>query len=190
MNDQAPSQPFTIFTIGHSTRALDEFIRLLQAHDVALVADVRSVPRSRHNPQFDREALSDALQAAGIAYRHFPGLGGLRHAHADSPNKAWRNASFRGYADYMQTTDFELALEQLLDAAAHQQTVVMCAEAVPWRCHRSLIADALTVRGIPVEHITGDTHRHTHALTPWAHVEGQRITYPPERSQLVESQSM
>ena len=189
MTDKAPSQPFVIYTIGHSTRTLEEFIHLLQTHGVVLVADVRSVPRSRHNPQFDRDTLPDALQAAGIAYCHFPGLGGLRHAHPDSPNKAWHNASFRGYADYMQTTDFELALEQLLEAAAQGQTALMCAEAVPWRCHRSLIADALTVRGIPVEHITGEAHRQLHALTSWAHVDGLRITYPPERDHVVESQN-
>lgn len=170
----------TVFTVGHSTHELAEFIRMLQAHGVNKVADVRTVPRSRHNPQFNHETLPDALKAAHIAYVHMPKLGGLRHAHADSPNMAWHNASFRGFADYMQTPEFEEALERLIDVSKKKHIALMCAEAVPWRCHRSLIADALTVRGIPVEHITSATHRHAHKLTPWAKVQGTRITYPPE----------
>lgn len=180
--------PFSVFTVGHSTRTSAEFVQLLQAHGVTQVADVRTVPRSRHNPQFDRETLPQTLQAAGIGYIHLPGLGGLRHTRADSPNKAWRNASFRGFADYMQTAEFDLSLLQLLDLAAQGQVVLMCAEAVPWRCHRSLIADALVVRGVSVEHITGASHRHLHTLTPWAQVNGQRITYPPEQGQLFDEQ--
>jgi uncharacterized protein (DUF488 family) len=169
-----------VFTIGHSTRELAEFISLLKAHGVTEIADVRSVPRSRHNPQFNRDTLPDALKTAGIGYVHLAGLGGLRHTHTDSPNLAWRNASFRGYADYMQTDAFAENLEQLIELARHKQVSLMCAEAVPWRCHRSLIGDALTVRGIPVEDIMSATHRQPHTLTPWAHVDGSRITYPAE----------
>ena len=185
----AARQSSSVFTIGHSTRPLEEFVQLLQAHGVTQVADVRTVPRSRHNPQFNQETLPQALQAAGIGYAHLPGLGGLRHSRADSPNKAWRNASFRGFADYMQTSEFEAALAQLLDMSTQGQLALMCAEAVPWRCHRSLIADALVVRGIGVEHITGASHRHLHTLTPWAQVDGQRITYPPEQGLLFDDPS-
>ena len=180
MTNQALEHPPTVFTIGHSTRELADFIHLLQAHGVTQIADVRSVPRSRHNPQFNRDTLPDALQTAGIGYIHLPGLGGLRHTRADSPNLAWRNASFRGYADYMQTDAFAKNLEQLIELAKQEHIALMCAEAVPWRCHRSLIADALTVRGIPVEDIMSATHRQPHTLTPWARVDGSRITYPAE----------
>ncbi len=180
MTNQASEHPPTVLTIGHSTRELADFIHLLQAHGVTQIADVRSVPRSRHNPQFNQDTLPDALQTAGIGYVHLPGLGGLRHAHADSPNLAWRNASFRGYADYMQTDAFAENLEQLIGLAKQGHIALMCAEAVPWRCHRSLIADALTVRGIPVEDIMSPTLRQPHTLTPWARVDGSRITYPAE----------
>jgi uncharacterized protein (DUF488 family) len=172
--------PPTVFTVGHSTLELDRFIHLLQAHGVTRIIDVRTVPRSRHNPRFNRETLPEALKAAGIGYVHLPGLGGLRHARPDSPNMAWRNASFRGFADYMQTAEFAAGLAQLIGLAGQAPSALMCAEAVPWRCHRSLIADALTVRGIPVEHITSATHRQPHALTPWARVDGLRVTYPAE----------
>jgi uncharacterized protein (DUF488 family) len=172
--------PQAILTIGHSTRERAEFIHLLQAHGVTEVADVRTIPRSRRNPQFNRDTLPQALKAAGIGYIHFPGLGGLRHAHADSQNMAWRNASFRGFADYMQTDEFAENLERLIELAKKKHIALMCAEAVPWRCHRSLIADALTVRGITVEHIMSATHRQAHTLIPWARVEGTRITYPAE----------
>lgn len=182
MKEKTPVRPPRVFTIGHSTRPLSEFVELLQAHGVTQVVDVRSVPRSRHNPQFNRETLPQALQAAGIGYVHLPALGGLRHTRADSPNKAWRNASFRGFADYMQTDDFNSGLARLLELARQGQIALMCAEAVPWRCHRSLIADALAVRGIAVEHITSIGHRHPHTLTPWAHVDGQHITYPAEQN--------
>ncbi len=167
-------------TIGHSTHALEEFIGLLLAHGVNTVADVRTIPRSRHNPQFNQDSLPQALEAAGIAYLHLPGLGGLRHTHADSPNMAWRNTSFRGFADYMQTPEFEESLRRVMELASRQRVALMCAEAVPWRCHRSLIADSLTVHGIAVEHIISKTHRQPHKLTPWAHVQGMRITYPAE----------
>lgn len=173
-----PDPPPTVYTIGHSTRSLEQFIALLTASGITLLADVRSVPRSRHNPQFNRENLAQSLEAAHIGYLHLPGLGGLRHSRADSPNQAWRNASFRGYADYMQSNEFGASLEELIGLARRDRVALMCAEAVPWRCHRSLIADALTVRGIPVEHITGEHRSHRHALTPWARVDGLRITYP------------
>ncbi|HJV50040.1 MAG TPA: DUF488 domain-containing protein [Noviherbaspirillum sp.] len=168
-----------ICTIGHSTRPLDEFIDLLRTNDVVHVLDVRTVPRSRHNPQFGIETLPAALQAAGIGYTHLPGLGGLRHARADSPNGGWRNASFRGYADYMQTPQFAQEVDRVAALAAQERCALMCAEAVPWRCHRSLIADALTVRGVQVEDIIGPRARTPHRITPWARVDGTAIRYPP-----------
>jgi len=167
-----------IMTIGHSTRTLDEFVRLLQAHGATCVVDVRTVPRSRHNPQFNRDALPATLGRAGVRYVHLKGLGGLRHAKDDSPNAGWRNASFRGFADYMSTPEFSESLEELVRLAAKERAVLMCAEAVPWRCHRSLIADALLVRGIRTEHIMNAAHRQVHALTPFAQIRGLEITYP------------
>ena len=146
MSKEEPSPP--VMTIGHSTRTLAEFIRLLRAHGATCVVDVRTVPRSRHNPQFNKASLPRSLKKASLGYVHTPGLGGMRHAKHDSPNGGWRNASFRGYADYMQTPEFAQSLEELIRLAAEDRTVLMCAEAVPWRCHRSLIADALLVRGI------------------------------------------
>ena len=171
-----------VMTIGHSTRTLVEFIHLLQAHGVTCVVDVRTVPRSRHNPQFNKTSLPRSLQKAGLGYVHLPILGGLRHAQRDSPNAGWRNASFRGYADYMQTPEFALGIEELMRLAHHGQIVVMCAEAVPWRCHRSLIADALLVRGIRTEDIMSSIRRQIHTLTPFAKVRGITITYPDETS--------
>jgi uncharacterized protein (DUF488 family) len=171
-----------VLTIGHSTRPIQEFIRLLQAHNVACVADVRTIPRSRHNPQFNRESLPGALKGAGIRYKHFPTLGGLRRTTAESVNTGWRNASFRGYADYMQTPEFAEALEKLIALAGGVPVALMCAEAVPWRCHRSLIADALLVRHIPVEHIMSLSRQQVHVLTPFARVRGRKITYPKETS--------
>lgn len=175
MNRSSP----TVFTIGHSTHSLDELVRLLRAHGVERLVDVRTIPRSRHNPQFNRETLSKALHNRRISYRSMKSLGGLRHAHRDSANTGWHNASFRGYADYMQTADFAAALEKLIEFANDKPTAILCAEAVPWRCHRSMIADALVVRGIPVEHIltTGPTKPHT--LTKFAKVDRTQITYPP-----------
>jgi uncharacterized protein (DUF488 family) len=170
--------PLKIFTIGHSTRAIDEFVRLLKAHGVERVIDVRTIPRSRHNPQFNRDQLSPALHLKRIHYRHMPGLGGLRRAGPGSTNAGWRNASFRGYADYMQTPDFELSLEACIDLAEQERVVLMCAEAVPWRCHRSLIADALLARGITVCEITSGVRTRPHSLTPFARVQGTRVTYP------------
>ncbi len=169
-----------VFTIGHSTRSADELVRLLAVHGVRTVMDVRTVPGSRRFPQFNREALAESLRGAGIGYCHNPGLGGLRKPRKDSPNGAWRNDSFRGFADYMLTPEFEQGLAELIDSARAEVTAVLCAEAVPWRCHRSLIADALTVRGFPVEHIVGGEKSSPHQVTKWARVEGLRITYPPD----------
>ena len=171
-------RPAIVYTVGHSTRPIDAFIAMLAAHGVTALADVRTVPRSRHNPQFGREALTESLAAAGIAYRPFPGLGGFRRPRPDSPNAGWRNTSFRGYADYMQTAEFRGHLDALVDLARERTVAIMCAEAVPWRCHRSLIADALTVRGIAVAEIAGETKTQVHRLTPFAHVEGTALTYP------------
>lgn len=167
-----------ILTIGHSTRPIAEFIRLLQAHGVERLIDVRTIPRSAHNPQFSRDNLVPALRRARIRYRHLPGLGGLRHARPDSINTGWRNRSFRGYADYMQTPAFSRSLDRCLAFARHEQIALMCAEAVPWRCHRSLVADALIVRGIGVNEIVSGTRARPHTLTPWARVEGTQVTYP------------
>lgn len=168
----------TLWTVGHSTRSIEEFIALLQAHGIQLLVDVRTVPRSRHNPQFNLDALPASLGEAGICYLHMPALGGLRHARRDSINTGWRNTSFRGYADYMQTPEFEDALTDLIRLAREQRTAIMCAEAVPWRCHRSLIADAAMVHGMKVDEIISKTSGRPHKLTPWSHVEGERITYP------------
>lgn len=167
-----------VLTIGHSTRTWKVFLELLRAHGVTRVIDVRSIPRSRHNPQFNRETLSTKLRAVKIGYVHLRKLGGLRRARRDSPNMGWRNASFRGFADYMQTSEFEAGLQRLMKLAGRKRSAIMCAEAVPWRCHRSLIADALTVRGIGVEHIMSMKHSQVHSLIPFARVRGHRITYP------------
>ena len=167
-----------VSTIGHSTRTIEEFIGVLRAHGITRLVDIRTVPRSRHNPQFNREELSSSLAQAGIAYHHMPGLGGLRRPRPDSPNRGWRNASFRGYADYMQTSQFEENLQELIVLAGNAPTAIMCAEAVHWRCHRSLVADALVARGIPVEHIQSTTRTQAHSLTPFANVESARVIYP------------
>ncbi len=174
--------PPLVMTIGHSTHTIEEFIGLLQAHAATCVVDVRTVPRSWHNPQFNRVLLPDSLKKAGLGYVHLPELGGLRHAMRDSPNLGWRNVSFRGYADYMQTPEFEKALDKLIELAKQDRIALMCAEAVPWRCHRSLIADALLVRGIRTEDIMSLTRRQIHSLTPFAKVRGTVITYPAEVS--------
>lgn len=169
-----------IMTIGHSTRPLEEFVHMLRAHDVKLLVDIRTVPRSRHNPQYNKESLPESLAAAGIGYEHLAGLGGLRRPRPDSPNTGWRNAGFRGYADYMQTPEFDSNVEKLIEKARTQRLVVMCAEAVPWRCHRSLLADALVVRDVKVTHIMSETSTQEHTLTSWGTVSGTRIIYPPD----------
>jgi uncharacterized protein (DUF488 family) len=167
-----------VLTIGHSTHPLGEFIDLLKAHGATCVVDVRTVPRSRHNPQFNTTTLPRALKKTGLGYVHMPGLGGLRHARRDSINLGWRNASFRGYADYMQTPEFARSLEELIQLTKWERIALMCAEAVPWRCHRSLIADALLMRGIRTEDIMSATRRQEHTLTAFAKVRGTTITYP------------
>lgn len=172
-----------VLTVGHSTRPLEEFVALLQAHSVTSLIDVRTVPRSRHNPQFNRDELQVALDAAGIGYVHAAGLGGFRRTHQGSVNMGWRNVSFRGFADYMQTMEFAENLAGLIERARQERIALMCAEAVPWRCHRSLIADALVVRGIRVEEIISKTRRQVHALTPFAKVDGAAITYPLQELQ-------
>jgi uncharacterized protein (DUF488 family) len=173
-----------MMTIGHSNRPLEELIGMLQAHSVDLLVDVRTVPKSRYNPQFNTDSLPAPLRAAGIEYLHMPGLGGLRRARKDSINTGWRNDSFRGYADYMQTPEFDAALAELLRVSEGREAAVMCAEAVPWRCHRSMIADALTARGVAVEHIMSAAKRSPHKTTGFAHVEGTRVTYPAETLEL------
>lgn len=180
--------PLTVFSIGHSTRPLPELVAWLVAAGVRTLVDVRTIPRSRHNPQYNIEELRAALPRAGLRYVHMPALGGLRHTHASSPNTGWRNESFRGYADYMQTEAFATALHDLMTLGVDDGPLcVMCAEAVPWRCHRSLIADALTVRGVHVHHIIESPSTRApspHHLTPFARVQGTHITYPPEPPEL------
>ncbi|MEO7254686.1 MAG: DUF488 domain-containing protein [Casimicrobium sp.] len=178
-NDAAVTHEPLVCTIGHSNRTIGAFVDLLLANDVARVIDVRTIPRSRHNPQFNLDSLPQSLQAVGIAYEHRPGLGGLRHALATSANTGWRNASFRGYADYMQTDAFAENVDEVIRIARSERCALMCAEAVPWRCHRSLIADALLVRGVCVEDIIGAHGRKPHVLTPFAQVDGLHVTYPP-----------
>lgn len=162
-----------ILTIGHSNRPIDDFLHMLRAHGVARLIDIRTIPKSRHNPQFNQENLKTVF-----SYTHMPGLGGLRHPRKDSINAAWRNDSFRGYADYMGTDEFRTSLDELVKAGEQEQIAIMCAESVPWRCHRSLVADALTARGIAVEHIMSATSAKPHTLTPFAHVHGVEVTYP------------
>jgi uncharacterized protein (DUF488 family) len=174
-----------VLTIGHSTRPGEALIAALEAQGVGRLVDIRTIPRSRHNPQFEREALARALPAAGIAYEHRPGLGGLRRPLPDSPNDGWRNAGFRGFADYMQTAAFAQELTALIDEAQSVRLALMCAEAVPWLCHRSLVADALLVRGIAVEHIIDESHRLPHRLTAFARVDGTRLVYPAAEARLL-----
>jgi uncharacterized protein (DUF488 family) len=172
-----PRQP-AIWTVGHSTRPIDEFIDFLRAHEIRLLVDVRTIPRSRHNPQFNTDRLAESLKEVGLVSLHVLALGGLRKARKDSINGGWRNASFRGYADYMQTEEFQKALEELIAYGTNTRAAMMCAEAVPWRCHRSLIADALVSRGWEVRHIMSPEKATQHALTSFAHFEKDTLTYP------------
>jgi len=176
--------PLTIFTIGHSTHPIEHFIELLQANAIAQLIDIRTIPKSRRNPQFNSNALAESLRAAHIRYVHRKDLGGLRHARRDSVNTGWRNDSFRGYADYMQTDEFAAALARAIDLAKERPTALMCAEAVPWRCHRSLVSDALIVRGIRVLEIISSAAPKEHKMTPFARVRGTRITYPADQRSL------
>lgn len=175
----------TIFTVGHSTLPIERFTAVLAAFGIERLADVRTVPRSRRNPQFNSDALRDSLRKEGIDYVPLGELGGLRKPRADSPNAGWRNESFRGYADYMQTEQFAGGLERLIELSRDRRTAIMCAEAVPWRCHRSLVADALLVRGIEVVEILSATGYREHALTPFARVAGTKLTYPPAQDRLL-----
>lgn len=190
MNDLPPPQEGhwpqgAIFTLGHSTLPIERFIALVQFYGIERLVDIRTIPRSRHNPQFNGDALAGSLTAEHIEYVHMQALGGLRHARKDSGNTGWRNASFRGYADYMQTAAFDDALEMLIRMSREKRLAMMCAEAVPWRCHRSLVADALGVRGLPVVEILAQGSDRMHKLTPFARVEGTRISYPPLQAPLL-----
>ncbi|HEV2600845.1 MAG TPA: DUF488 domain-containing protein [Candidatus Babeliales bacterium] len=173
-----------IFTVGHSTRPIEDFLKLLKHYNITELVDIRTIPKSRHNPQFNGQELAHVLRDHHIGYRHQKNLGGLRHTHADSINMAWHNSSFRGYADYMQTKEFEDGIKELIEIAHEKIVVIMCSEAVPWRCHRSLIGDALLIRKIDVEDIYSITSSKPHTLTPWALVQGTTITYPaiPEKN--------
>lgn len=169
-----------IYTIGHSTHSLEDFLNIIKSYEITALVDVRSVPRSRHTPQFNRESLPDILKDQGIAYHHIAKLGGLRHSKKDSINTGWHNSSFRGYADYMQTDDFLDGINQLLEITKNQTVAIMCAEAVPWRCHRSMIGDALIVRGIKVIDIFDAKKSQEEKLTNFSKVRGIKISYPPE----------
>jgi len=173
----------TIYAIGHSTRSAEKFVRVLRANAITLLADIRTVPRSRHNPQFEGDALERSLKEAGIGYVHLKGLGGLRHPRKDSVNLGWRNDSFRGYADYMETEEFQTALATLVELSKDRTVAIMCAEGNPFRCHRTLVADALTVRGIKVVHVSSERSARVHTLTSFAKPVDERVTYPAERDQ-------
>lgn len=168
----------TVYTIGHSTRTFEEFVRILQSYVIQTVVDVRTIAASRHNPQYNEEDLRKSLSREGIGYIRLKGLGGLRHTTKASPNTAWRNAAFRGFADYMQTPQFAENIEQLIKIAAEKRTAIMCAEAVPWRCHRSLIGDALLIRNVAVIDIMNEKVGKPHSLMAFAKIEGEKITYP------------
>ena len=169
-----------MYTIGHSNRSIDDFLQLLRDNGIELLVDIRTIPKSRNNPQFGQDQLPGSLERAGIDYRHMADLGGLRKTSSESENTGWRNTSFRGYADYMQTEQFRHAVEELIDMAKQRSTAIMCAEALPWRCHRSLVGDALLVRDIDVADIIGTGSPRPHKLTPFAVVDGTTVTYPPE----------
>lgn len=174
---KSSSDPVHVWTVGHSTRSFEELVTVLHDAGIEQLADVRTVPKSRRLPHFNQQSLEEELPKQGVRYVHLPRLGGFRRALADSPNTAWRNASFRGYADYMRTDDFDEAIDELRDLAGRARTAIMCSEAVPWRCHRTLIADALTVRGVAVTHLMGKRVQE-HTLTSFAVVEDERVTYP------------
>jgi len=174
-----------IFTLGHSTLPIEAFMAVLQAYRIERLVDIRTIPRSRHNPQFNNTALADSLKAQSLEYVHMAALGGLRRPRKDSPNTGWRNEGFRGFADYMQTAEFDDALAALIRISRDRRIAIMCAEAVPWRCHRSLVSDALSVRGVPVVEILSASNYRMHQLTPFAQVEGLRITYPSGQGNLL-----
>jgi uncharacterized protein (DUF488 family) len=167
-----------VFTLGHSTRSLGDFVQLLEAYGIERIADIRTVPRSRHNPQFNADTFAPALEAASVEYEPLKALGGLRRPRKDSLNTGWRNDSFRGFADYMQTEAFREGLGRLIEMGRAKRVAIMCAEAVPWRCHRSLVADALLVQGISTVEILSESSWREHTLTPFARMEGTGLTYP------------
>jgi uncharacterized protein (DUF488 family) len=171
-----------LWTIGHSSRPIDEFLTFLFSHGIRQLVDVRTIPRSRHNPQFNTDSLTRSLKQAAVSYVHKPELGGLRKTKKDSINAGWKNASFRGYADYMQTDAFWDALQELMAQSRRRRTAIMCAEAVPWRCHRSLIADALVAHGWTVCHILSERKASIHRPTSFAVMRNGRITYPAPSS--------
>lgn len=173
----APSPKVPLFAVGHSTRPIEDFIAMLKAHGVTLVADVRTVPQSRFNPQFGREALSKSLARAGLEYVHMKELGGLRRPRPDSKNTVWRNSGFRGYADYMETPEFERGLDALVDRARADTVAFLCSEGNPFRCHRTLLADALAARGLRVEHIASARSSKPHRLTPFARIARGKVVY-------------
>jgi uncharacterized protein (DUF488 family) len=167
-----------VYTIGHGRRSLDQLISLLEEHGIRRLVDIRRMPRSAANPQFNSDALVNALAARGIGYGHLAALGGFRKPRANSPNTGWHNKSFQGYADYMLTESFQQGIEHLVTAAAKEAVAILCAETVPWRCHRSLVADALVARNVPVLHIIDHRHADRHVLRDWARLEGKQLTYP------------
>lgn len=175
-----PKRKYKIYTIGHSTRPIDEFIGMLKGFHVRKLVDVRTIPKSGFNPQYNQETLGKSLSDEKIDYAHMAGLGGLRHARKDSMNLGWRNASFRGYADYMQTEEFENSLQELIKEAHKKTVAIMCAEAVPWRCHRSLIADALIVHGLEVKDIMGPAKESAHKINPMAKISKGKLYYPEQ----------
>ncbi|MDG6901919.1 MAG: DUF488 domain-containing protein [Nitrososphaerota archaeon] len=172
------SKAETVYAIGHSTRSIEAFLDILRAHSVDLLVDIRTIPKSRHNPQFNSDSLKISLKEAGMEYVHLKDLGGLRQPLRDSPNTGWRNESFRGFADYMLTEGFAKGLDELVRLGGERNVAIMCAEGNPYRCHRSLVADALTARGIRTIHISSKKSGRLHALTPFAKVDGSRIAYP------------
>ena len=173
MNDSGP-----LFTIGHSTHTADHFLGLLRLHSIAQLVDVRTVPKSRRHPQFNGDALDNFLRVEGISYRHFPSLGGLRKPRPNSVNTAWQHPGFRGYADHMETPEFRQGVQDLLVLAQHGVTVVMCAEAVWWQCHRQLLADAVLAHGVPVRHILGTSEPKAHRMSEFARISGSEVSYP------------
>ena len=182
MKVQVSHSQLLVYTVGHSTHSLDDFVGLLRAYGIERLVDVRTIPRSRHNPQFNYDTLGKFLRNRRIGYRRMEELGGLRHCRADSPNTGWHNASFRGFADYMQTPEFAAAVAKLIDLATEKITAIMCAEAVPWRCHRSLIGDALLIRGVEVRDIFSSKIAKPHILTAMAKVRGTTVTYPAQEA--------
>ncbi|MEO5830205.1 MAG: DUF488 domain-containing protein [Rhodanobacter sp.] len=179
------TDPATIWTIGHSTRTLEAFLALLGEYRIEAIADVRRFPASRRYPHFASEAMAASLPAVGVAYQWIPKLGGRRKVQPDSPNTAWRNASFQGYADYTATTEFAEGLAELLKLAAGKRTAMMCAEVVWWRCHRSIVSDVLKLRGIEVIHIIDATHTTEHPYTSPARIVADRLSYAPLQDALL-----